>query len=1520
MAAKKHRVECLHKTWIKHAGLTLLILSAVVFSVSVPAIGTANKNPSTGVYEQIDVSDIFDIPVPSSISIYDKNKSLKKEIRGSTLSATDIPDNSELVVDALQSSNVAIKLKVNASGGGRVILNDYGKKNPVPVPLANSVKFVEIGAKNISFSSATVTIHYNDAELNGANENNLVINHWNGTAWETLPTAIDKVNKTLSANTTSLSPFGVTTGYGYLNAMVARKVILDEPWGNTAQGFLGDWNPDNGNAAANWEFGQSVTQYVYGVLISNYGFPMQGANVNGFFTAANGSTNMFPFSGITDTYGEFNFSQNLDNQVRLGQTSNAQGPNEGTWNVTINVTYNSTTTSVKRDFILGEYGCGRSATGVSGGCHQPGNPTGVTPKGSAILHNDIFSHDPYIIGVSADGTTVSTHVTYAPNGLEHNVFPGTNCVTCHRGYNQTGYIAINAYLNNATAPPSTNDLHQVNNVYCKDCHRNVTISGINQFKYEVPQCYDSNCHANTINIPKTWVQSKNNSYSWNQHAHDTNQTIACIFCHGPYHNISKPNTTFNDPPANGVTESEMCLNNCHRNQQYHNGTLQCTVCHSQAAHEIRFFNSTGDYTYNRTESPGGWNVGKAYAGKCSTCHQKPYFANLLNHTRNTTLVVNGSYPNGPGGSRLVSNPLTHSNAQNNGTKWGNYWNTSNDSDPCLYCHGIVYNNVGYSFTWDALGHVWKFKGNNTVNSSISGSTYWCASCHWQGYNNGGKTYNDMVNSFLSDNDPVPPEITGNATYGANTSKPDYRDHSGESKDDATCKGCHGGRIAGLASPTITDFMHNVSQGVAGGANCTNCHNIGGSAGAGRLLNLSAMNDTNAIHRSLNSGATTALPAENKKCWACHGSGSEPASGHPSRYKTPYNCTDCHVPGANQNLNFTPQSLLNVTEHYWNGTDIDTSSITSCYSCHNRTEMMLGTNLDPDGAASVYGGANGGSNSSSHYGRKRTDMAAMDNYTYCTYCHNTTTNNATFYVSDFNNTIYNHTARATTPLCGTCHNNGRIHNSTLVKPVSNDTFCKTCHGNGGSALTNNKTEHKSLYCTECHANSSVGPLAGKDIHTIKYLTQSNSFATSNSSAVNCTACHQTNNVESSLSGFTAFKISNPLHHSDNVNNGSVWGNYWTNTTPLQACIYCHSDTKHNSTPLGRILQWAPNYVMYGGIGTNTSCANCHYKGDSNYTAMNSAFTSASLGVPPEITNGTGWNGMSSNYYNHSLSSYMDQDCKSCHGSQLSASTNMSEFQHTVAVGGGGPSCITCHNIAGTGAPNNRRINASAMSLGMHQNLNRNATNTTFLDPINKACWACHGNGTQPTGHPANYTTPRLCEYCHVSDNFNATLVYKHYPGAVFSGNVVYNNSDPNRTCVSCHNNSQIANLNITYGSYDAIKLKNASVSHYAVNRTFGESNPAAVTGILPNTRNTTGTNYGCNKCHSGGTTGNAYGNATTVLTGHNIMGSTGFSCQSSCHNSNPGVNVTLHDTNVGIYISCSSQGCHAPPDSGGRRAR
>ena len=396
---------------------------------------------------------------------------------------------------------------------------------------------------------------------------------------------------------------------------------------------------------------------------------------------------------------------------------------------------------------------------------------------------------------------------------------------------------------------------------------------------------------------------------------------------------------------------------------------------------------------------------------------------------------------------------------------------------------------------------------------------------------------------------------------------------------------------------------------------------------------------------------------------------------------------------------------------------------------------------------------------------------------CYYCHGDVKHNSTA-LGIVNNLLANPTnvrngATTTTTWCADCHNTGRIHNSTLAKPVSNDALCSTCHGPGGTASTNKKVEHKNLYCTECHANNTDGSKAGKDIHGIKFLQKDNTFSQSKVNGVDCTTCHQSNTVDSSFGTFTAEKVGG-LHHSDNIANGTRWDSYWN--TPVDACLYCHNDTRHNATPLGRPLVWNPSYVLNTVIGSGTNCADCHYKGDTNYASMGSAFTTAGKLLPPEITNGS-WNGKSG-YYNHSLNEYTDVQCKGCH--YKGTGSTVGQMLHDVSEGGGGgPDCKSCHDAGSTSA--SKLVNFSAMnsSGAGHKNLNSGASAT--VDTENKKCWACHGDGTQPSGHPAAYKTPVECQNCHTgAGSFSAPIVAEHQQAGQDVITAV--------NCTSCHDNN------------------------------------------------------------------------------------------------------------------------------------
>ncbi|MCZ7400001.1 MAG: hypothetical protein O8C62_10075 [Candidatus Methanoperedens sp.] len=199
-------------TTLEKLSLTLNKLVAKTDAIIKSIFGASPKASET-----IEIRDSKSTPVISDVKTYDETKQQKKTGKTSSLSVADIPDKGELEVDAIASKNVAVKLKINTASRGEVILDDFGKNNPVSVPLPGRiVKYLEIGARNISFSSANVTIRYSDSELNGGNENDLTIYHWNGVSWDALPTTVDIANKTLSASATSLSPFGVATPHHYI--------------------------------------------------------------------------------------------------------------------------------------------------------------------------------------------------------------------------------------------------------------------------------------------------------------------------------------------------------------------------------------------------------------------------------------------------------------------------------------------------------------------------------------------------------------------------------------------------------------------------------------------------------------------------------------------------------------------------------------------------------------------------------------------------------------------------------------------------------------------------------------------------------------------------------------------------------------------------------------------------------------------------------------------------------------------------------------------------------------------------------------------------------------------------------------------------------------------------------------------------------------------------------------------------------------------------------------------------------
>ncbi len=205
-----------------------------------------------------------------------------------------------------------------------------------------------------------------------------------------------------------------------------------------------------------------------------------------------------------------------------------------------------------------------------------------------------------------------------------------------------------------------------------------------------------------------------------------------------------------------------------------------------------------------------------------------------------------------------------------------------------------------------------------------------------------------------------------------------------------------------------------SAGSAGGPDCKACHDAGGPAP--KLVNFSIAN--NSAHKNLNSGASSTVNAENKKCWACHGDGTQPG-GHPPAYLTPVPCENCHT--GTGGYNAPP-----VKEHIQNGSDVQTTA--ACNLCHGNNGMFI------DG---------GGIGTITHYIKNVTD---------------TTT------------TPYGHFGTIDTTNCLICHNGQYTGNASWSSPVNITTSLKRKH-----------TETTNAQCDGCHKDNTVSTLANVDFH-------------------------------------------------------------------------------------------------------------------------------------------------------------------------------------------------------------------------------------------------------------------------------------------------------------------------------------------------------------------------------------------------------------------------------------------------------
>ena len=575
--------------------------------------------------------------------------------------------------------------------------------------------------------------------------------------------------------------------------------------------------------------------------------------------------------------------------------------------------------------------------------------------------------------------------------------------------------------------------------------------------------------------------------------------------------------------------------------------------------------------------------------------------------------------------------------------------------------------------------------------------------------------------------------------------------------------------------------------------CMFCHSLPVHGGFYPSINTSLFGTHLDINSSDGIGNLTS-----SDCIVCHYSAS--ISYYHTFPVSTYTCEDCHI-------NAAAPGAPKVNNHIQNS-NISVNAI--CSDCHNKTVNLFRYSANASAA---------------HYGRNAS-FGLSPGVPYCAYCHS---NSSTVYrdvMQDQNNSmIANHTELPTNPGCANCHNSGKIHDSILTKPpltIPNSSYCQTCHG---LLQKHNNT----LNCTQCHLKTI------NNIHPVQYLQPGGTFKANSpgnkTGAVNCTSCHQGAGL------FNAPIIPDPLSHSSNPASGGLWNGsspaYWD--SQVNACKYCHGEDKiHNTNPLGNISSIKFGNALNQNI-TNTSfwCANCHFQnGNMSGNYSYNATSYAPLALPPEIQNNSGLVPAQATdgttFYNHTLSEYSDETCKICHA--VNSPMTTAKFIHNVGTGGGGPDCISCHDIRGSGAPADKRIDIRSFNKSVHYALNNGS---------NGACWACHGDGTQPTGHPAGYKSPKKCsnDECHSLDQkFRAPMIYSHFKNASLNGNptnIINYNVSTNDDCQVCHANSV----------YSQGRNINSTVSHFASNDLLDSIN--------------------CIYCHLNEDNSKKWGNATLV---------------------------------------------------------
>ncbi len=613
----------------------------------------------------------------------------------------------------------------------------------------------------------------------------------------------------------------------------------------------------------------------------------------------------------------------------------------------------------------------------------------------------------------------------------------------------------------------------------------------------------------------------------------------------------------------------------------------CQNCHADGERYPSTFNSTSVHPQHNDTRP---------SEGCESCHYSPF--DEWGYHSTVGMKVSHAYKNTD-----VCSQNCHYDGGSQHISVQSCTNSCHRPDPGLACYEC-HNDVSNSSDSNGTSVLSPIFGKDVHYLQKS-----CADCH------GGLT--DITPSpscTTCHTGPGIPSSINNKSHSNNQTVSCGLCHNSEhdvkslTMDATTCRNCHSGitHNAGQQCTTChgTD-PHTILPGA--GPGCLGCHNTSKSHIFGDIIYyLDGANYSSTMHARLNINNASGYGI-NASCWACHGDGTQP-NGHPSNFKQPYYCADCHLASGSISGKYNAKI---VTEHqHVDYSDVRTNSTNArCENCHNNSMKAYSDNGTRTLTNLLAGNV-------SHFGANKTAGKLMEpsiNSTNCVYCHLNNSNRAKWVnatnASDTVPSIHaNYNATTPSSECWRCHIDGGAGNVTAnttlhsaVLSAGASEFCLNCHGAGGSA---SKVNNITITDLGMHANlnttGGTDVLNNSDCQVCHFgypngTGGSHSMNVSSANTYYCEDCHgpvKNNTVVAAGKNATTKVLIDFFHGAKDPRVPQAF----------KSCTICHvaSDSRydsngnrlkiyHNQTPLGK----AGNPVWAGWtIGQAPGCDDCH----------------------------------------------------------------------------------------------------------------------------------------------------------------------------------------------------------------------------------------------------------------------------------------------------------------------------------------